>query len=449
MSRHAESLAARGFQSLVSTVVDSVGIVRAKQVPVARADVHAGAGLGVSPVWAVFCVDDSIAFTPGFGVIGDWRMRADLDAVADLGDGLAWAPAELFDQHGEPLPICSRGALRRQQSAAEQAGLELLCAIEIECTMFDETGTRLGGADPVNGPAGPAYGLRPLLAHQSFLADLTTDLERAGLQVEALHAEYGPGQLELSLAPARPLRAVDDNVLARLVMARAARRHGVQLSFSPMPVAGGAGCGAHLHLSATADGQPLLSGGDGPHGLTPRGASMIAGVLNGLESAMGVFAGSAMSELRLVPHMWSGAFACWGVENREAALRLLTATPGNVYGANLEVKVIDPSANPYVAAAAVIGLALWGLEQQLALPAETPSDPGAMSEDERATLGIRGLSVGLAATLDRLASSEQLPSILGRDIVAAILATRRHEVDLLAASTPAELAERLRFTWTS
>jgi glutamine synthetase len=445
VSSLADALIERGFHTLVSTVVDSAGVVRAKQVPIGRADVLGSAGLGVSPVWAVFCVDDSIAFSPRFGAIGDWRMRAELDAFADLGDGRAWAPAELFDQHGTPEPVCARGALRRQQEAAQRAGLDVLCAIEIECTLFDETGTQLGGPD---GAAGPAYGMRPLQAHADLLTDLTHDLERAGLPLEQMHAEYGPGQLELSISPAAPLRAVDDNVLARLLIAQAVRRHGMRVSFSPMPVAEGAGCGAHLHLSATSGGQPLLGAGDGPHGLTEQGMSLIAGILYGLPEAMGVLAGSALSQLRLVPHLWAGAFACWGVENREAALRLCTATPGNVYGANLEVKVTDPAANPYVSTAAVLGLALWGLERRLALPPETPTDPGAMSNAERASRGIVALGGDLEPILDRLATSERLRAILGGELVDAITAVRRYEAELMRATDPTELAERLRFAWT-
>jgi glutamine synthetase len=445
MSTHADVLAGRGFHSVVSAVVDSAGIVRAKQVPVARADVLAETGIGVSPVWAVFCVDDAIMFGPRFGSIGDWRMQADLDAVADLGDGRAWAPAELFDQAGTPEPACARGALRRQQEAAVAAGLEVLCAIEIECTLFDAAGVRLGGAD---GPPGPAYGMRVLQANAALFTELTRDLERAGLQLEQLHAEYGPGQLELSLAPASPMRAADDNVLARLLIAAAARRHGMTVSFSPMPVAGGAGNGAHLHLSATVDGEPLLSGGQGPHGLTDRGAAMLAGILDGLPEAMGVLAGSAVSGLRLVPQLWAGAFACWGVENREAAIRLCAATPGNVYGANLEVKVVDPSSNPYVAIAAVLGLALSGLERGLSLPPETSTDPGAMTDDERLRLGIVALGGELAPWLDRLDGSDRLRTILGVPLVEATTAVRRHEVDLLASSRPEDLAEQLRFVWT-
>jgi glutamine synthetase len=445
VSSQADALIERGFHTLVSTIVDSAGVVRAKQVPIARADVLASSGLGVSPVWAVFCIDDAIAFGPRFGAIGDWRMRADLDAVADLGDGRAWAPAELFDQFGTPEPVCGRGVLRRQQEVAEQAGLDVLCAIEIECTLFDATGTQLGGPD---GTAGPAYGMRPLQAHADLLADLTHDLGRAGLQLEQMHAEYGLGQLELSLAPAGPLRAVDDNVLARLLIAQVVRRHGLRVSFSPMPVAEGAGCGAHLHLSATSGGEPLLGAGNGPHGLTERGMSLIAGILYGLPEAMGVLAGSALSQLRLVPHLWAGAFACWGVENREAALRLCTATPGNVYGANLEIKVADPSSNPYVSTAAILGLALWGLDRRVALPPETPTDPGVMSNAERASRGIVALGGALEPTLDRLATSERLRAILGGELVDAITAVRRYEAELLRATDPPELAERLRFAWT-
>jgi glutamine synthetase len=445
VSTHATTLAKRGFSSLVCTIVDSAGVVRAKQVPIMRADVLASAGIGVSPVWAAFCVDDAIMFGPRFGPIGDWRMRADLDAVADLGEGRAWAPGELFDQHGTPELACARGALRRQQDAALAADLEVLCAIEIECTLFDATGTRLGGADE---PAGPAYGMRALQVNAELLTDLTKDLERAGLGLEQLHAEYGPGQLELSLAPASPLGAADANVLARVVIAQAARRHGLRVSFSPMPVAGGAGNGAHLHLSATVDGEPLLAGGDGPHGLTDRGATMLAGILDGLPEAMGVLAGSAVSGLRLVPHLWAGAFACWGVENREAGIRLCTATPGNVYGANLEVKPIDPSSNPYASTAAVLGLALSGLKRGLLLPPETATDPGAMTDDERADHGIVALGGDLGPTLDRLDGSDRLREILGVPLLEAIAAVRRHEVDLLTSTRPEDLAERLRFVWT-
>ncbi len=218
-------------------------MLRAKQVPIERASVFHSPGLGASPVWVIFCADDGIAFTPSFGVVGDMRLRADLDAAVSIADGSAWAPTELTDQDGRALAFCPRGTLRRQQAAAEAEGLEILAATEIEFVAFDATTGRIAGH------GGPAYGLAPLLEHAAFVDDVHRDFDRAGLSIEQLHAEYGSGQIELSVAPAAPLQAADRNVLARILLCRVGRRHGLRLSFSPRPLAAGVGNGAHVHLS--------------------------------------------------------------------------------------------------------------------------------------------------------------------------------------------------------
>ena len=165
-------------------------------------------------------------------------------------------------------------------------------------------------------------------------------------------------------------------ILARIVIGRAAARHGLQISFSPVPFDGGAGNGAHLHLSLGRRRRPaVLRRVTGPYGMRPAGASAIAGVIDCLPDLIGVYAGSALSALRLKPGNWAGAAACWGLENREAAVRFIAATPGNPHGANAELKLIDPSANPYLAAAAFLGSALRGIDRGLELPAEIPDAP--------------------------------------------------------------------------
>src|SRR2546425_1245435 len=325
----------KGARILRGTFMDSAGVLRAKQAPIERAPVFHSAGLGASPVWVIFCVDDAIAFTPSFGVVGDMRLRADLDGAVSLADGSAWAPTELADQDGQPLAFCPRGTLRRQQAAAEADGLEILAATEIEFVAFDATGKSAAGR------GGPAYGLAPLLEHAAFVDDVHRDFDHAGLAIEQLHAEYGPGQIELSVAPAAPLQAADANVLARVLLCRAGRRHGLRLSFSPRPFAAGVGNGAHVHWSFRRAGAPLLSGGTGPHGLTEGGAAVLGGFVRWLPEVIGALAPSLLSGLRLQPSHWSGAFACWGLENREAAVRLCAATPGNPRGANVEVKRVD------------------------------------------------------------------------------------------------------------
>lgn len=109
--------------------------------------------------------------------------------------------------------------------------------------------------------------------------------------------------------------------------------------------------------------------------MRPAGEAAVAGVLAGLAEAQGALCGSILSGLRMQPGSWSGANICWGTENREAAIRFMQSGPANPYGANVEVKVVDPSANPYFATAAILGLALDGIERELPLPAEVAVDP--------------------------------------------------------------------------
>jgi glutamine synthetase len=112
--------------------------------------------------------------------------------------------------------------------------------------------------------------------------------------------------------------------------------------------------------------------------------------------------GSIVSGLRLHPGNWAGAYACWGTENREAALRFVACGPGNPQGGNVEVKVVDPSANPYFATATILGLALDGIAQQAVLPAETKVDPAALTDAERGRAGIVQLSNSQAHTVAAL-----------------------------------------------
>jgi len=437
----AAELGAAGIRTVRGTYVDSAGVLRAKQVALPRLGAFAVPGLGASPSWAVFCVDDAIAFTPSFSAVGDMRLRLDLGALRRTDAGHAWAPVELVDQHGSPLAFCPRTALRRQMARAHAVGVSVRAAIELEFVCFDAQG---GTVIP-----GVAYGARPLLENTAFLDDLHAGFDLAGLPLEQLHAEYGAGQFELSLPPLDPLEAVDAHVCARILVSEAARHHGRRVSFSPQALVEGIGNGAHVHFSFAHDGRPLLSGGDGPHGLTDDGASIVAGLVAGLPDAIGVLAPSVLSTLRLQPGHWAGAFNCWGLENREAAIRLCTATTGNPYGAHVEVKCVDPSANPYAAMAVLLGLVLDGLENPRPLPAETTVDPQTLDDEFRAQAGITALGGDQAEALDALESSATMARLLGHDLLEALVAVRRHEVEMGKGHTMAELIDLLRFAWSA
>jgi glutamine synthetase len=423
---------------VAGSMVNSAGITLAKTVAPARVSTFATAGLGASPTWNVFCIDGGIAFTPDLGVVGDMRLRLDLGALRVLDEDLAWAPVEVFDQQGAPLPTDPRGLLRRIQAGAEADGLTVLVGHELEFTVTAADGS------PYPRHGWTPYGLGPVLDHEAFVADLIAAAAAAGLPFEQFHAEYAAGQFEFSLPPDLPLAAADGVVLARVLVGRVARRHGLAASFSPFPFADGGGNGAHLHLSFARDGAPVFAGGDGPYGMTAEGGAAIGGLVEALPGIQAVLGGSILSGARLRPGYWSGAWACWGRENREAAIRFLEATPGNPRGANVEVKPADPSGNPYLTTAAVLGAALDGIRRDVPLPEEVQANPA----DVAAERGIARLPGDLPAVLDAFAASAIATDVLGAEVVAAVLAVRRWELEHYGAEDPESLPARFRFAWS-
>lgn len=436
------ALESAGVQVVAGWATNASNLVHAKTMPLARLGDFVAAGAGISPVYNGYSVDGTIQFTPFYSAVGDLRLHLVPEAVRILGDGLAIGPTRAAAQDGTPDPGAPRNILERVCASLESAGLMAKMGHELEFTLV----TPGGGICPET--AWTPYGLSPVLDLQSFFVDLVRDAHRAGFSPEQIHAEYGPRQIEVSLPPLAPVEAADQVFVAKAVIGRVARRHGMAASFSPVPVSGGVGNGAHQHFSLFRDGVPLFAGGHGSRGMTTEGEQAVAGVLAGLRQAQAVFTGSVLSGTRLAPGFWSGAAVCWGTENREASIRFLCGGEGNPHGANVEVKVIDPSANPYLAAATVLGLALRGITEQQTLPPETMEDPSSLDEAGRARAGISLLSQDQLEILSRLEGSEAMRDILGPEAVAALLAVRRHEHEVYASRDPAARCEALRLAWT-
>jgi glutamine synthetase len=157
---------------------------------------------------------------------------------------------------------------------------------------------------------------------------------------------------------------------------------------------------------------------------------------------------SVASYLRLVPSHWAGAFACWGRENREAALRFIGGTAGNRENeANLEVKCFDAAANPYLALAALLCAGRAGLAEQARLPEPVEVDPASLDPADREARGIEALPATLAESVAAMLAEPTLTEALGEELVDTIAAVRRGEIALFAGADPAEVAARTRWRY--
>ncbi|MGN6781131.1 MAG: glutamine synthetase [Marmoricola sp.] len=436
-------LADRGVVAVATSFVDNSGISRVKSVPLDRLPSLASWGVGFSTSFDYFRFDDWVAApADGKAPVGDSRIVPDLDRLVVLAaqPGWAWAPGERYAQTGDPYEFDSRLLLSRLVDELATRQISVLSAIEIEWVISTDAQEYVPGAE------GPAYGLARLTNTSDYCRDVLAALAAEGVPVEQFHPEYAAGQLELSVSPESPVHAADTSVLVRQTIRAVGVQHGLRTSFSPKVDAAGVGNGGHVHLSLGRGDRNLMSGGSGRFGLSEEATAFSGGILEHLPALLAVGAPSVASYLRLVPQHWAGAYACWGLENREAALRMVTGSRGSEdWAANLEVKCFDLHANPYLMLAGLLAAGIAGLDGGATLPEPVDVDPASLDEASLAKRGIRRLPVTLREAVDAFAADAVLEEAYGTPLAGAIKAVRESELELLGNATPEEVAAASRW----
>jgi glutamine synthetase len=437
-----------GVVGVTISWADNNGIPRSRTVPVAALPRVAESGVGVTTLFAVFDSSDAITFaheglaTPS----GDVRLLPVLDGIVRLAGqpALAWAPGKIVTADGEPWPYDQRSVLERQVERLAAEGLTALVGYELEFAVYRDDPDHPDELVPAH--SGPAYSPHALVPIDGFVKDVLHDFAANGLELGQLHAEYGPAQVEVSLAASDPLTAADRQLLARQTLRAAAGRHGLRLSFAPLPALTAAGNGWHIHTSLWREGRNLLAGTSESPG--PDGAAFIAGLLRDLPAVAAVTAPSVGSLARLRPGYFAGAFAFWGVENREAPLRYV---PGSALlgadHANVELKTSDAAANPYLALAALLAAGAAGVAESLPLPPAVQSDPGSWAADERDAQGIHRLPATPAEQEAALTGNPRITRVLGDELLGAFLAVRRSDAAAAEGRAVDETLARLRWRY--
>ncbi len=439
-----DDLGAQGIVAVATTFIDNSGIARVKSVPLRRLPHLAAWGVGFSTSFDRFRFDDWIAASgDGTAPVGDLRLLPDLRRLVPLAaqPGWAWAPSDRYAQTGEPHNQCGRLLLQRLVDELGADGITVKSAFEIEWVVSSGPGD-----DFTPGVQGPGYGMSRLIESSDYCRDVITALVEQGVTVEQFHPEYAAGQLEVSVGPESPVDAADTSVLVRSTVRAVGTRYGLRTSYSPKVAVPGVGNGGHVHLSLWRDGSNLMADGDGPFELTETAAAFSAGILSRLPALLAIGAPSPVSYLRLVPSHWAGAYACWGLENREAALRMVTGSTGSSsWAANMEVKCFDLLANPYLVLASLLAAGQAGMAGQAELPPPVDVDPAALDELVFEERGIRRLPTSLAEAVEALRSDDALGKALGNDLVESLIAIRESELELFAEASEAEIAAATRW----
>ena len=400
---------------------DNANIIRGKAVHRSRLSHYLTHGVGIAQAQqALPVMMDAPVAGVDLGAVGEVRLVPDWATITALpyAVGHARVMADMI-QEGETWSFCPRSFLKRMVASAAKENLEIKAAFENEFYLLKPSTTEIIPADETLFAASFSMDL-----HQPVIDAIVEALIAQGIIVEQYYPESGAGQQEISILYQTALTAADQQIAFRETVKAVAYQHQLQASFLPKIFPHQAGSGTHIHWSLWQDGKNITPSEQGQ--LSPIARQFAAGILHHLPALMALTTPSPNSYRRLQPQSWSGAFRCWGYDNREAAIRVPT-NPSLPSPTHVELKTVDASANPYLALGGIIAAGLDGVRRHLSLTEEVAVDPATLTDSQRNSKQIDRLPSSLGESIQQLQQNQTLLSALGSDLGTAYLAVRQAE----------------------
>ena len=403
---------------------DLSGHFRGKSFPASDLPAKMQHGVGAAPTNICIGAFGTIEYTP-FGTQGEVFLVPDSTTRVFVPfEGSAsefFFIADLRTADGGPWSFCPRHVLRRALDRLQrETGLSLYATFEQE---FSYSGV---APHPRR-----AYELDGLRRQGLFGEVLVAAMRQAGVIPDSFLAEYGPQQFEITSAPADGLRAADDAVITRELVRAVAYRFGQTVSLSPLTAPDAVSNGTHIHFSfLDRERRPVLYDEPQPWHLSALGRHFVAGILHHLPALCAVTAPSVVSYFRLRPNRWAPVHADVAPLDRGSALRIapLNATDpvARARQFNIEFRVADATASPYLALALMVQAGLEGVREK--------------SEIE--PHHRRPLPTSLADAITQLERTPAAATWLGDDLLSAYLSLKRAEITGLESLEESEICRR-------
>jgi glutamine synthetase len=343
--------------------------------------------------------------------------------------GTARVICDVMTPDGEPFVGDPRGVLKRQLARARDLGYIWNAGPELEFFLFRKDGE--GEIRPLPHDTGGYFDFSTDLA-QEVRRDMVNALEAFGIRVEAAHHEVAYGQHEIDFQYSDGLTTADNAITFKFTLKAIANLHGLYATFMPKPIEGINGSGMHTHQSlySMAEQRNAFADPDSKYGLSPLAQSYMAGILAHARGMAAVLAPIVNSYKRLVPGYEAPTYLTWGRTNRSALIRVPKVSPGrSVEATRIEVRCPDPSANPYLAFAAMLAAGLDGIEKGLTLAEPVEESLFEMSAERVIEKGITELPGSLGEAIEELEKDEVIAEALGDHVFSHYIDAKREEWD--------------------
>ena len=271
---------------------------------------------------------------------------------------------------------------------------------------------------------GSYFDLAPVDLGENCRRDIVLELENMGFDVEASHHEVAPGQHEIDFKYADALTAADNIQTFKLVVKTVARKYNLHATFMPKPLDGINGSGMHLNMSLFKKEGNAFYDEKGELQLSQKAYWFLGGLLKHARSYTAVCNPIVNSYKRLVPGYEAPVYVAWSGSNRSPLIRVPSSKG---LSTRFEVRSVDPSANPYLAIAAVLEAGLDGIRNQIEPDDSVDRNIYRMNVQERHEEHIQDLPSTLHNALKEFEKDDVMRKALGDHIFQSFLEAKKLE----------------------
>ncbi|MDR1473955.1 MAG: type I glutamate--ammonia ligase [Lactobacillales bacterium] len=319
---------------------------------------------------------------------------------------------DVYNPDGTPFVGDPRGNLKRALEHMEKAGFTSFnLGPEPEFFLFK---LDVDGKPTLEvNDHGGYFDLAPTDLAENTRREIVNTLTELGFEVEASHHEVAIGQHEIDFKYANALEACDNIQLFKLVVKTIARKHGLHATFMAKPKFGINGSGMHCNMSLFKDGKNVFWDENGEMELSQTAYHFLGGLIKHARSFTAITNPTVNSYKRLVPGYEAPVYVAWAGRNRSPLIRVPAARGMST---RLELRSVDPTANPYLALAVLLECGLDGIKEKMQAPEPVEVNIYAMTDEKRVTAGIKDLPSTLRSAVKSLQKDEIVVDALGSHI---------------------------------
>jgi glutamine synthetase len=329
---------------------------------------------------------------------------------------------DVLHPDGKEFEGCPRTRLKDVLKKAERKGFRMVAGFEAEFFLFVHDD--LGKPTLATHDQAGYFDLTPADRGEEARRDMVNVLEAMGLEIEAAHHEVAPGQHEIDFKFEEALIAADNMNTFKLIVRKIAQDRGLHATFMPKPIFGIPGSGMHTHQFLTQNGVNAFYDQKGENQLSDVARSYIAGLLKHAPGFCAITNPLVNSYKRLVPGFEAPTSVAWSEQNRSPLVRIPAQCNDE---SRCELRMPDPSCNPYLALAVMLEAGLDGVTAQLEPPPPVSKSVYTMSVRERRKHKIADLPTSLNQALIQLSRDKVVQQALGPHIYRHFVAAKRQE----------------------